>query len=99
MEKYFFKYMRGFYKYHGPPLSGNYYFYDWLKHEYRTHTFRFFQQEDKPIELYQTVIISAWDANIPIKDEWLQQKFGFGFNGDCRLDILNHLIKTYNHLR
>jgi hypothetical protein len=91
--------MRGFYEHHGQPLSGNYYFYDWLKNEDGTHTFRFFQQEDKTLELSQKVIITAWDANITIKDEWLQQKFGFVFNEDCRLDILNHLIKTYNHLR
>ncbi len=95
----FYNFLRQFYNQNGQPLYGNFTFCDWLLKPDETYSFRFNIIRNKPKAIPKNVIISAWDANQIINDNWLINNFNVNFHNDCRLHMINFLINEYQNLR
>jgi len=96
----FYEFLRNNYNQDGQPLYGNFTFCDWLyKPRNGTFSFRFNIPDNSPKSIRREIIIAAWGANHQIDDNWLEDNFDGPFHNDCRLHILNFLIKEYGYLR
>lgn len=96
----FYAFLKHYFNQNGQPLYGNFTFFEWLyKPISNTFSFRFNIKDNNPKAIPQDIIINAWNANHIIDDNWLEENFNVSFHNDCRLHILNFLIKEHNHLR
>jgi hypothetical protein len=96
----FYEFLRNHYNQNGQPLYGNFTFCDWLyKPRSGTFSFRFNIINNNPKAIPRSIIVAAWDANQVIDDNWIEDNFDLRLHDDCRLHILNFLIKEYQHIR
>lgn len=96
----FYEFLRNNFNQNGQPLYGNFTFCDWLyKPNEVTYSFRFNIIRNKPKAIPQKIIISAWESNQKINDNWLINNFNLKFHNDCRLRMLNFLITENQNLR
>jgi len=96
----FYEFLRNTYVQNGQPLYGNFTFNSWLyKTRDGTYSFRFNIVNQNPKAIPRNILIAAWDANLNIDDDWIEDNFDLRFHDDCRLHMLNYLINQYNNLR
>ena len=96
----FYEFLRSNYTQNGQPLYGNFTFNDWLyKPRNGTFSFRFNILNNNPKAIPRNVIIAAWDFGEKIDDDWVEENFDLKFHDDCRLHMLNHLIRENINLR
>ena len=96
----FYEFLRNYYNQNGQPLYDNFTFCDWLyKPRNGTFSFRFNIINNNPKAIPRSIIVAAWDANQVIDDNWIEDSFDLRLHDDCRLHILNFLIKEYQHIR
>ena len=94
----FYKFLRRTYKKEGDVLYGNYTFNNWLEQPDGSFSLRFndsLKEQQKAIP--QNIIIAAWEANMPISDQWLKDNFKISFRDDSRLRVLNFLLSKYRY--
>lgn len=96
----FYDLLRTTYIQNGQPLYGSFTFCDWLyKKDSNSFSFRFNIPNNTPKSIKREIIITALGANQVIDDIWLEANFGVTYHKDCRLRMLNFLIKEHRYLR
>jgi hypothetical protein len=84
----------------GQTLYNNYTFKKWLyKINSNSYSFSFNIPGNYSKSISREILIAAWEARQNIDDNWLKEKFGTHFHSDCRLYVLNFLIKKHQDLR
>ena len=96
----FYEYLRNHFLENGMPLYGNFTFNNWLLNkETQTCSFQFTVLNNGNKSISKEVIISSWEANIEITNNWLIENLNINYHGDCKIGVLKHLINSFNYLK
>lgn len=96
----FYDFLHQTFQTQGVHIYGNNNFHDWLlDRKTNTYSFQFRKLNKYNKSISRDILIAAWNANHKITDAWLLNNFGIKFHGDCRLAMLNYLLRQYSYLR
>lgn len=96
----FYRFLLNFYTAEGQIIYGNFTFVQWLVNKRHIHPgFQFDVINNGRKSIPRDVLIASWEANQVINDHWLQENFKLSYHNDCRLHVLNFLIREHSQLR
>jgi len=94
--KEFYELLRQYYTREGTPIYGNFTFKRWLyKKRNGTYSLQFNIPNNGSKSIPQDVLIEAWNANMRIGDNWIDEKLKVILHNDCRIHVLKYLLEKH----